>query len=69
MLLDWLSEKGHGAGFAAAARAIEQAVRSSLNDPATRTPDLGGRAGTRAMAGAISKAVLRAGQLGQSGRV
>lgn len=69
MLLDWLSEKGHGACFAAAARAIEQAVRSSLNDPATRTPDLGGSAGTRAVAGAISKSVLRAGQLGQSGRV
>ncbi|WP_137176593.1 isocitrate/isopropylmalate dehydrogenase family protein [Roseomonas sp. AR75] len=48
MLLDWHAEKrgNHAAGQAAAA--INTAVDAALADPATRTPDLGGKLGTQA---------------------
>jgi 3-isopropylmalate dehydrogenase len=60
MLLDWLATKGKGPGFAEAARAVEGALRASLKDPSTRTADLGGTAGTQAVAGAISALILSA---------
>jgi len=37
-----------------AARAIESAIDAALQDPATRTADLGGRLGTRAFAGHVA---------------
>src|SRR5690606_29148411 len=57
MLLDWLGAQGRGAAFTRAARAVERAVAASLKHPATRTADLGGTAGTRAMAESIAGAV------------
>jgi len=42
MMLEWLSENE-------AARAIESAVSRVLADPARRTPDMGGKLGTREM--------------------
>ena len=53
MLLDWLSLKHRNEAFAKAHQAIEKAVDVLLKDPARRTPDLGGRLGTRAFTDAL----------------
>jgi len=50
LLLDHLGE-------AAAARRVERAIASALGDPANRTPDLGGSAGTRHLGAAIRAAI------------
>jgi isocitrate dehydrogenase (NAD+) len=47
MLLAWLEERGRGEKFAAASRAIMQAVDAAIAVPAHRTRDLGGPLGTR----------------------
>ncbi|MEX2641835.1 MAG: isocitrate/isopropylmalate family dehydrogenase [Acetobacterales bacterium] len=46
LLLRWHGTENGKAGFCAAADAIESAVDVSVSDPATRTRDLGGSAGT-----------------------
>jgi len=48
MLLGWLAEQQDSRALAAAAVAIEKAVDRVLEDPATRTADLGGQLGCRA---------------------
>ena len=48
MLLDWLGRRHDRPEYAAAAAAIEAAVERVLDDPATRTADLGGPLGTEA---------------------
>jgi 3-isopropylmalate dehydrogenase len=48
MLLDWHARHRGNAAAGAACAAINAAVDQALADPATRTPDLGGRLGTRA---------------------
>jgi len=53
MLLDWLSLRHRNEAFAKAHQAIEKAVDVLLKDPARRTPDLGGRLGTRAFTDAL----------------
>ncbi|MDO5614093.1 MAG: isocitrate/isopropylmalate family dehydrogenase [Paracoccus sp. (in: a-proteobacteria)] len=53
MLLDWLARRHDRADYAAAARAVEAAVEQALDDPASRTADLGGPLGTRAFAARI----------------
>jgi len=53
MLLDWLARKQDRDELAGAAQAIECAVERALADPAARTPDLGGSAGTESMTDAI----------------
>jgi len=53
MLLDWLARKLNRDELGRAARAIESSVERALADPATRTPDLAGGAGTEAMTDAI----------------
>ena len=50
MLLDWLGGRHRRPELGAAAKAIESAIDASLQDPATRTADLGGKLGTRAFA-------------------
>jgi len=50
MLLEWLAAKHKRPEFDAAAKAIEAAIDASLQSPETRTPDLGGKLGTRAYA-------------------
>jgi 3-isopropylmalate dehydrogenase len=57
MLLDWLAGRHARPEFARAAQAIEAAIDAVLNDPATRTPDLGGKLGTRAFAAAVAARV------------
>jgi isocitrate/isopropylmalate dehydrogenase len=53
MLLEWIAARQNDDAFAAAARNIDAAVDATLNDPATRTVDLGGKLGT----GEFSRAV------------
>ncbi len=48
MLLRWHGERGGGAGYLAAADAIEAAVDTAVSRPETRTRDLGGVLGTGA---------------------
>jgi 3-isopropylmalate dehydrogenase len=50
MLLDWLARRHRKDTFARAAHAIDTATDRALQDPATRTRDLGGPLGTRAFA-------------------
>ncbi|MBI4182365.1 MAG: isocitrate/isopropylmalate dehydrogenase family protein [Proteobacteria bacterium] len=54
MLLDWLGGRHGRADLAAAARAVERSVDGALADPGNRTPDLGGRLGTRAFGEAVA---------------
>ena len=46
MLLEWIAARRGNDAFAAAARNIDAAVDATLNDPATRTVDLGGKLST-----------------------
>jgi 3-isopropylmalate dehydrogenase len=58
MLLDWHAEKRGSRAAGEAAAAINAAVDACLADPATRTPDLGGRLGTKAFGEKVA-AMLR----------
>ena len=53
MLLDWMSRRSGDGALAIAARRIEAAVDRVLDDPATRTRDVGGPLGTEAFATAV----------------
>ncbi len=53
MLLDWRGRRDANARLIAAAGAIGRAVDIVLDDPATRTRDIGGRLGTDAFAQAV----------------
>ncbi len=57
MLLDWLGGRHGRAELAAGGAAIFRAVDRVLAEPKTRTPDLGGSAGTAEMADAIVAAL------------
>jgi 3-isopropylmalate dehydrogenase len=60
MLLDWHARRGPGRhAFARAAAAIETAVDTLLADPGRRTPDLGGKLGTRAFTAALCEELAR----------
>jgi len=48
MLLEWLAARHRRPEFEQAAKAIETAIDASLQSPATRTADLGGKLGTKA---------------------
>jgi 3-isopropylmalate dehydrogenase len=54
MLLEWIAARRGYDALAAAARNIDAAVDATLNDPATRTADLGGKTGTREFAQAVA---------------
>jgi 3-isopropylmalate dehydrogenase len=47
MLLQWLGEQRKLPAFEQAFHAIDKAIDTVLTDPASRTPDLGGKAGTK----------------------
>ncbi|MDO5630258.1 MAG: isocitrate/isopropylmalate family dehydrogenase [Paracoccus sp. (in: a-proteobacteria)] len=53
MLLDWLARRHDRPDYADAARAIDAAVEQALDDPASRTADLGGPLGTTAFAARV----------------
>ena len=54
MLLEWMGAQSGNAALGTAASKIEAAVDSTLRDPARRTPDLGGKLGTREFAKAVA---------------
>src|SRR5690242_233835 len=57
MLLDWRGRRDGDDGLRRAAALIGAAVDTVLDDPATRTRDIGGRLGTSAFAAAVRDAV------------
>ncbi|MBT6220453.1 MAG: isocitrate/isopropylmalate dehydrogenase family protein [Rhodospirillaceae bacterium] len=57
MLLEWLGRRHNDELLTKAAQAVEEAVHDCLNDPATRTGDLGGPLGTRAFGQAVADKV------------
>jgi 3-isopropylmalate dehydrogenase len=54
MLLEWMGARAGDPALGTAAKKIEAAVDSTLRDPAKRTPDLGGKLGTREFAKAVA---------------
>jgi len=57
MLLSWLGEKRGSEALLVAGRKIETAVDAVLENPATRTADLGGKIGTREFTDAVVAAL------------
>ena len=57
MLLQWLGERHGKASFTSAATAIERAVDNVLENPATRTADLGGTLGCKAFGAEVVRAL------------
>ena len=55
MLLEWLGRRHNNAACTKAAQKIDAAVDAVLNDPATRTADLGGKLGTQAFAKVVAE--------------
>ncbi len=60
MLLDWMAKRHDKPDLAVAAKAIDAAVDQVLEDPATRTRDLGGTLGTRAFTDKVIERVAGA---------
>lgn len=60
MLLNWIGEKRGLPAFETAFTAIDRAIDTVLEDPASRTPDLGGTVGTQKF-GALVAEVIRKG--------
>jgi 3-isopropylmalate dehydrogenase len=54
MLLEWIGARRGDATLSAAAKGIEGAVDSTLQDPETRTADLGGKLGTQEFGKAVA---------------
>lgn len=59
MLLAWLGEHRGLQAFTRAATAIEAAVDAVLEEPSSRTQDLGGKSGTRAFGSKVAAALPR----------
>ena len=62
MLLDWLARRHGREAFAQAAASIDGAVDALLADPARRTPDLGGKLGTKAFGEVLCAEIMARGQ-------
>jgi 3-isopropylmalate dehydrogenase len=61
MLLEWRGRRDGRADLVAGADLIGRAVDAVLEDPASRTPDLGGTLGTAAFTDAVCHALERIG--------
>ncbi len=57
MLLEWLGRRHDNAALTKAGQKIDAAIDTVLKDPATRTPDLGGKLGTQAFAAHVAAAL------------
>ena len=55
MLVQWMGERRQSDALIIAAQAIEVAVDAVLENPATRTPDLGGTLGCKAFGAAVAR--------------
>ncbi|WMS44452.1 isocitrate/isopropylmalate family dehydrogenase [Acuticoccus sp. MNP-M23] len=62
MLLHWLAERRGSDALAAAARAVDDGLAAALADASSRTPDLGGTAGTMDCAATVAARILAAGK-------
>jgi 3-isopropylmalate dehydrogenase len=60
MLLAWLGERRGGDKLVKAAQTVEAALDRVIADPASRTPDMGGKLGTDAFAEKVAQAVAAA---------
>lgn len=60
MLLQWLGEKRGLPAFENAFHAIDKAIDQVLMDPASRTPDLGGKVGTKKFGALVADALRSA---------
>lgn len=60
MLLQWLGETRKLPAFEQAFRAIDGAIDTVLTDPASRTPDLGGKVGTKRFGELVAEALKAA---------
>lgn len=60
MLMQWIGERRNKPEFLRAGDAMEAAVDKVLENPATRTPDLGGTLGCKAFGELVAKAVQAA---------
>jgi isocitrate/isopropylmalate dehydrogenase len=57
MLIEWIGQRRGDKSLVAAAKSIDAAVDVALKNPATRTADLGGAAGTQSFARAVAGAL------------
>src|SRR5215212_1565597 len=57
MLLHWLGETRALPAYEQAFRAIDKAIDTVLSDPASRTPDLGGKTGTKRFGALVAEAL------------
>lgn len=57
MMMQWLGEHRGLPVFEKAARSIDESIDEVLQDPSSRTPDLGGKVGTREFARLVANAV------------
>jgi 3-isopropylmalate dehydrogenase len=60
MLLQWLGETRKLPAFEQAFRAIDAAIDTVMTDPAARTPDLGGKVGTKRFGELVAEALRTA---------
>ena len=60
MLVDWMGQKHCKPAYEQAAAAMSAAVDKVLEDPASRTRDLGGKTGTKAFAEKVAQAIAAA---------
>ena len=59
MLLEWMGEHNDNDGLIRVSKAMVQAVDNTLENPGTRTTDLGGNLGCKAFGEAVGKALKR----------
>lgn len=57
MLLEWLGARHRRNALTEAADVLQKAIDKALDDPANRTPDLGGKATTAVMGEAVAKVI------------
>jgi 3-isopropylmalate dehydrogenase len=60
MLLQWLGERRKLPAFELAYHAIDKAIDTVLEDPASRTPDLGGKTGTKRFGKLVTETLAKA---------
>jgi len=58
MLLQWMGEQRNNSSLVAAAAEMDRAIDVVLENPEQRTPDLGGKLGTKAFGEAVAKVIL-----------
>ena len=57
MMLEWMGRRHQSDALCRAAIAVEKAVDSAVQEPATRTRDLGGKLGTKAFAAEVARRI------------